>query len=67
MKTTQETPRLLQDEVESWDVQRLSRWFASKPDARYVVRKFLGDSYEINTVGKVRASSVPALPDRGRP
>jgi hypothetical protein len=66
MKTTQETPRLLQDEVESWDVQRLSRWFASKPDARYVVRKFLGDSYENNPVGTHRAHHIPDLPDRGR-
>jgi len=33
-----ETPRLLQDEVESWEAQKLSRWFASRPDARYVVR-----------------------------
>jgi hypothetical protein len=47
-------------------VQRLSRWFASKPDARYVVRKFLGDSYEINTVGTHRAHHIPPLPDRGR-
>jgi hypothetical protein len=33
-----ETQRLLQDEVESYDVQKLSRWFASRMDAREVVR-----------------------------
>jgi hypothetical protein len=30
---------LLQDESEGYEPQRLSRWFASKPDARHVVRK----------------------------
>lgn len=30
---------LLQDEAEGYEPQRLSRWFASKPDARHVVRK----------------------------
>jgi hypothetical protein len=33
-----ETQRLLQDEMESYDVQKLSRWFASRMDAREVVR-----------------------------
>jgi hypothetical protein len=60
----QETPRLLQDEIESWDAQRLSRWFASKPDARYVVRKFLGDPNENNTVGTHRKNRVPSSSDR---
>lgn len=59
-----DTPWLLQDEIESWDVQRLSRWFASKPDARYVVRKFSGEHNENNTVGTHRESRVPSLPDR---
>jgi hypothetical protein len=64
MKTTQETPRLLQDEVESWDVQRLSRWFASKPDARYVVRKFLGVPHETHTIPTHRENRVPSGSDR---
>ena len=33
------TDLLLQDESEGYEPQRLSRWFASKPDARHVVRK----------------------------
>lgn len=30
---------LLQDESEGYEPQRLSRWFASRLDARHVVRK----------------------------
>ena len=30
---------LLQDEAEGYECQRLSRWFASRIDARQVVRK----------------------------
>lgn len=33
-----EKPRLLQDEAEGYETQRLSRWFASRLDAREVVR-----------------------------
>ena len=32
--------RLLQDEAEGYETQRLSRWFASRIDAKYVVRKY---------------------------
>jgi hypothetical protein len=31
--------RLLQDEMEGYECQRLSRWFASRIDARHTVRK----------------------------
>ena len=31
--------RLLQDEMEGYECQRLSRWFASRIDAKQVVRK----------------------------
>jgi hypothetical protein len=31
--------RLLQDEMEGYECQRLSRWFASRIDARQTVRK----------------------------
>ena len=35
---------LLQDEAEGYECQRLSRWFASRLDAREVVRRFHRDS-----------------------
>ena len=31
--------RLLQDEMEGYECQRLSRWFASRIDARQIVRE----------------------------
>ena len=31
--------RLLQDEMEGYECQRLSRWFASRIDAKQIVRK----------------------------
>ena len=37
-------PSLLQDEAEGYECQRLSRWFASRIDAREVVRKYHRDS-----------------------
>jgi hypothetical protein len=55
-------PGLLQD-----DCAKLSRWFASRPDARYVVRKLFGDSNaprEIIPLAENRARDVPDLPDR---
>jgi len=33
-------PSLLQDEAEGYECQRLSKWFASRLDAREVVRKY---------------------------
>jgi hypothetical protein len=56
-------PGLLQD-----DCAKLSRWFASRPDARYVIRKLFGDPYEPkhhDPMGAHRARSVPAVPNRG--
>ena len=38
MKKTGWPAGLLQD-----DCSRLSRWFASRPDARYVIRKLFGN------------------------
>ena len=35
---------LLQDEAEGYECQRLSRWFASRIDAREVVRRYHRDS-----------------------
>lgn len=37
-------PNLLQDEAEGYECQRLSRWFASRLDAREVVRRFHRES-----------------------
>ena len=34
------SPSLLQDEAEGYECQRLSKWFASRLDARVVVRKY---------------------------
>jgi len=31
-------PSLLQDECEGWETQRLSKWFASRIDARHTIR-----------------------------
>lgn len=39
--------RLLQDEVESWETQRLSRWFASRIDARHTLRTNMNTITEI--------------------
>jgi hypothetical protein len=36
---TTETPRLLQDEAEGYETQRLSKWFASRIDARETIRR----------------------------
>jgi len=36
---TDETPRLLQDEAEGYETQRLSKWFASRIDARETIRR----------------------------
>jgi hypothetical protein len=33
------TARLLQDETQTYDSKGLSRWFASRPDARRVARE----------------------------
>jgi hypothetical protein len=38
MKKTGWPPGLLQD-----DCRKLHKWFASRPDARYVIRKLFGD------------------------
>lgn len=35
---------LLQDEAEGYECQRLSRWFASRMDAREVVRRYHRDN-----------------------
>lgn len=35
---------LLQDEAEGYECQRLSRWFASRADAREVIRRFHRES-----------------------
>lgn len=37
-------PSLLQDEAEGYECQRLSKWFASRLDAREVVRRFHRES-----------------------
>jgi hypothetical protein len=37
--STTEAPRLLQDEAEGYETQRLSKWFASRIDARETIRR----------------------------
>lgn len=49
-----EKPRLLQDEVESFETQKLSRWFASKLDAREVVRNNLKEDNNVIEVSNDR-------------
>ena len=49
-----EKPRLLQDEVESYDTQKLSRWFASRLDAREVVRNNFKESNNVSQVSDDR-------------
>jgi hypothetical protein len=43
MKKTGWPVGLLQD-----DCSELSRWFASRPDARYVIRKLFGDQQKLD-------------------
>lgn len=58
---------LLQDEAEGYETQRLSRWFASRVDAREVVRRFHRDSPNDESYTracikcKVRVQSAHAL------
>jgi hypothetical protein len=38
---------LLQDELESWETQRLSKWFASRIDARHTLRTNMNTTKEL--------------------
>ena len=58
------SPRLLQDEAEGYECQRLSKWFASRLDARVVVRKYhTKESYETDRSLQdiLRPSDVPTV------
>ena len=67
---TTETPRLLQDEAEGYETQRLSKWFASRIDARETIRRnfmkhyigevetYFGES-EVSTMIKFKTDSHP--------
>jgi hypothetical protein len=46
----EEKPRLLQDEAEGYETQRLSKWFASRLDAREVVRNNLKEDNNVSQV-----------------
>ena len=65
------TERLLQDEMEGYECQRLSRWFASRLDCREVVRRtYTNKLTGVNTydkVGKTGAHRVPCGADGGNP
>jgi len=39
---------LMQDELESWETQRLSKWFASRIDARHTLRKHMSTTNKID-------------------
>jgi hypothetical protein len=47
MKKTGWPAGLLQD-----DCSRLSRWFASRPDARYVIRMLFGDQQKLDVASR---------------
>jgi len=51
-------PGLLQD-----DCKKLSRWFASRPDARFVVRQVCGQivRYRVSDKGRVSMNAADAL------
>ena len=48
---------LLQD-----DDSRLSKWFASRPDARYIVRKNIQERTNENLQGMGKTNHVPLRP-----
>ena len=52
---------LLQD-----DDSGLSKWFASKPDARYIVRKNIQERTNVNLQGMGKTNYVPLRPNHGR-
>jgi hypothetical protein len=52
---------LLQD-----DDSGLSKWFASRPDARYIVRKNIQERTNENLQGMGKTNYVPLRPDQGR-
>jgi hypothetical protein len=49
-----EKPRLLQDEAEGYDVQKLSKWFASRLDAREVIRNNFKEDNNVSQVSNDR-------------
>ena len=56
---------LLQDEAEGYECQRLSKWFASRIDARVVVRRYhekalTHDTHEDQARGQVLQSHAVA-------
>ena len=49
-----EKPRLLQDEAEGYDTQKLSKWFASRLDAREVIRNNFKEDNNVSQVSNDR-------------